>query len=780
MKNTVVFRDNQELDAEDLNNIEAYARSSFDTLTNDAINTTPAYAGFTLTQSNSTTLAVAGGRFYDSTGAVWELTTPNNISLFSLLPLVTQKWIAIVVNGSDIQTNVEPRDFLIDATTNQTQPQSVAMEESRLAVLNTIAGVEAPQPSQPPTPTTVTIIGYVLLSTTGIQQIIQSTATQLPNLQAVEGQVGTLQTWQTAVGAQINSLSTSLSALAQQTKGLALASDLQALINKVSNQSTAIANLTAVVANLALQSSKTPVVYFTEVLNFIDFTGCDHTNGSFTAIINEGICFPAGGGAPTVGTLALLNSLDPLAAVTSNFCVPAFTNARYIVGSTAGLVAFAFSTLGFWTSVSYTQLTNRRRRYRCGVRYAPTPATIVAQANPYDPVAVNFAFNSESFSASTNGASTLTYNPATAQSNLGVWQTTRLTSFWSDHYSEPYWNRVTTSFTSTAYHVAQVFLQPQDGWLTQLGLYFTQIALTGSVQISVVNINATGTPDPTNAISTVTLTVGSLQGNAAGETLVTIPPVFLAGGQRYAVVINTGGSHALALTSFPGVMGGVFYTGSTTSGVWTPTSQELRMNLYSAQWAQTHYEIQMQPLSLSGGIEDIDFLHHAQVPDSCNLEFQVQMGGVWYPLATAGIGPNLSSLPTLLPLKAVFDGTTYAMPGFGLSTLSQTQLYGSLGTSYTFLTTTITPSTASQNFVVSATLVNWNPSLHTATIRVKDSGGTLHTGTVVDTLQVDGTYKRVVTYALGSTTATFVVQIDGSTSTAGTVFQVSSLSIDSH
>jgi hypothetical protein len=787
MKNTVVFRDNQELDADDLNNIEIYARSSFDTLTSDAINTAPAYAGFTISTASATSLALTAGRYYDSTGAVWELVTPQTINLFSLLPLVTQKWVAIVVNGSDVQTNVQPRDFLINATTGQTQPQSVAMEEQRLAVINTIAGVEAPQPSYPPTPTTVTVIGYVLLSTTGVQQVIQFEPTQLPNLQAVEGQVETLQTWQTQVGAQITSLGTALAALAAQAKGLASEVDLQALANAVSQNTNAITSLAATVASLALQVSHTPTVYLTEVINFVDYTNCDYTNGSFTAVINEGIFFP--GSASSTGTFALLNSLDINAAVNANFLLPTFKVVPRIQcqGYSSQL---QLSTFSFLSSVSYTQLTQRRRRYRCGRRFAPTPATPFALANPYDPLFTNFAFNSESFTTTTNASRAIAANPAIAATTLGAWKPTRLNAFWADDYTAPYWNRVTSSYTATGQHIAQTFVNAQNGYLAQLGLFFTQAALTGDVKISICQVTSHGLPDCGNALQTVTLTaanikVGSLSSGAGlptlVETQVQIPPTFLQAGQTYAIVIGTPGAHFLAMTQtdWPTLQGSYFYADST-GAFNVDLTQQIRCNIYYAQWAQTRYEIQLQPLSLSGGIEDIDILHHAQIPGACSLEFHVQQSGVWYPLAVSGVGPNLSGLPTLLPLKAVFTGTTDLMPGFGLSTLSQVQLLGTLGSSYTFLTTTQTPSTASQNFKVSAILKNWNSGIHTATIRVKDSGGTLHTGTVVDTVLVDGTTQRVVTYALGSTTATFVVQIDGATSSSGTVFQVSQLTIDAH
>lgn len=787
MKNTVIFRDNQELDSDDLSNVETYAQSSFATLVHDTISTAPAYAGLVVTKTAATQVTLTAGRFYDSTGQVWEQPASQTIDFFSLLPLVTQKWVALVVNGSVVQTNVEPRDFLINATTGQTQPQSVAMEQSWTAVVNTVAGVESPQPSFPPTPSTVTVIAYVLLTTTGVSQISQYTPTQVPNLQAVEGQVEALQVFQTQTGAQITSLATALAALAALAKGLASETDLQALANAVSQNTNALSALAAVVANLALQNTKTPVVYLTEVINFVDFTNCDFTNGSFTAIINEGIFFP--GSSSSVGTFALLNSLDINASVNSNFCLPTFSSVPRVQcqGFSSQL---QLSTLAFLSSVSYTQFTQRRRRYRNGLRYAPTPATPFAKANPYDPLFTNFAFISESFTTSTNAARAVAANPAVPATTLGAWKPTRLTSFWADDYTEPYWDRVTSSFTATGQHIAQTFINAQNGYMTQVGLFFTQAASSGDVKISICQLTPGRLPDVTKALQVVSLPVASILvgslSSGAGlptlvETVVQIPPTFLQAGQAYAIVISTPGAHFLAMTETDfQVLQGSYFFADSTGAFNLDQNKQIRCNLYYAQWANTRYEIQLQPLSLSGGIEDIDILHHAQIPGACGLEFHVQISGVWYPLAASGTGPNLSGHPTLLPLKAVFTGTCDLMPGFGLSTLSQVQLFGTLGSSAVFLTTTQTPTTASQNFKVTAILKNWNSGVHTATIRIKDSGGTLHTGTVVDVIQVDGTTLRTVTYALGSTTATFVVQVDMATSSSGVVFQVSQLTIDSH
>ena len=109
------------------------------------------------------------------------------VDLFNLLPLVTRKRVAIVAWGQSVDTDVQPRDFLIDAQLGTTEPQSVAMENDRHCEVSTVAGTEGPDPSYPTTDANVTVIAYVVLDTTGVVSIEQWTATQLPNLRLVDG-----------------------------------------------------------------------------------------------------------------------------------------------------------------------------------------------------------------------------------------------------------------------------------------------------------------------------------------------------------------------------------------------------------------------------------------------------------------------------------------------------------------------------------------------------------------------------------------------------------------
>jgi len=780
MQNMVIFRDNQELDSADLNNIQTYARATFDGLVGDMVADGSYYAGFGLSQAAATQVTIAPGNLYVA-GASYNSPSPVTIDLFSQLPVVTQKWVALVANGNDVQTNVQPRDFLTDATTGATQPQSVAMEDSRVVVLNTIAGAEAPQPSYPTTTSTVVVIGYVLLTTTGISQIVQFTDTQMPNLAETDAAVAALDAWQVQVNGTVGGLTTGLAGLRAALAGYATSLAVLNLTTMLNNLANQVAGIAAQVAGLAIKVSQPAAYIFYGRNYFLDSGGSDVTNGAFTAVINEGVRFPAGG-ATSTAALALLNPLDPNAAVNSGYMIPAYTS-KLRVACQGYANELQISTLSYQSARGCTLLTRRRRRHRCGGPFLPGGSSDWWNIGNFDPVASTLAFAAESFGALSVANYIETVNPSDPQSVSGLYDGARRNLFWEDYYSQPYWNRVTSTVNVSGQQFAQTFLNAQDGWLTQIGLFFTRIANTGDVDVKICQVDASNRPDLTNVVSSFSIPAGNLKAGSLSsglglptlvETVVPIPPTFLSGGVRYAIVATTAGQHYMAMSTsdFGVLQGNYFYCDSTQTFI-LDTTRVLRMKLYYASFAATQVAIQLASLSLSGGISAIDILSEAEVPSACSLTFQVQLGGVWYPLNVSGVGPNLSSAPTLLPLQAVFTGTTDLMPGLGL-TKSAATVSPPAATSCEYLSLTETLGSASQNLKISVVLENWNPSDHTCTIKL-NSGGSHSATSVVDVTQPDGSVLRSATFTLGSTISSYVVEIDMATSVAGNTFYIAEL-----
>jgi hypothetical protein len=126
----VIFRDRQEAQAGDFNNAQDFARQSLDHIVRDGIVAEKAFAGFLVTQKSATEIEIAPGRLYRQ-GAVFEREDAPVRDLFSFLPVAVKRIVTVVGWGQEIETDVQPRDFLVDAETRLTEPAAVAMERRR-------------------------------------------------------------------------------------------------------------------------------------------------------------------------------------------------------------------------------------------------------------------------------------------------------------------------------------------------------------------------------------------------------------------------------------------------------------------------------------------------------------------------------------------------------------------------------------------------------------------------------------------------------------------------
>ncbi|NKW09408.1 hypothetical protein HGG76_05785 [Ochrobactrum tritici] len=73
--------------------------------------------------------------------------------------------------GQSIDTNVQPRTFLVDVDTEQTEARAVATETRRFANVNAVPGVEAADPQPPVLDSNVLAVAYIHLNTAGIVSI---------------------------------------------------------------------------------------------------------------------------------------------------------------------------------------------------------------------------------------------------------------------------------------------------------------------------------------------------------------------------------------------------------------------------------------------------------------------------------------------------------------------------------------------------------------------------------------------------------------------------------
>lgn len=759
MESTVIFRDRQELQSADLNNAQDFARVSLDHIVNDAIDGGRAYTGFAASKTAASEITLSPGRLYAG-GQVFGRDENVVIDIFNQLPLVTRKRVAIVAFGQTVETDVQPRDFLIDAQLGTTEPQSVAMESHRRAELSAVAGTESPSPAYPPTDANVVVICYALLDTTGIVSIEQWAPTKLPNLRQLSNRTSTLELWRGQISGQVDTLRTDLAALAARLKDYALLKDVIDLLKELEK------------LRVKVYEPNAYVLYGTN--HFLDLLGSNTSHATYDALIEEGIRFPSAGSA--AAALSLLNPNNPYVSVNSGLVLP-----RYTHGLRMNLAGYSSETrIAQYTfeTVTIKQGSRTRTRIRYGNSKLVSSSSRYWRQGSYDPI-------TKIFRISVNGVvETWEVAPGSVDFVIAKINFLRLRRFWVDTYEEPYWEHVNTTVSISGQQVAQTFLNSQDGWLSQIGLYFSRKSATGDVNILVCE-TAYGMPDLDRVISRTTITPSAIQIGASAanaalpslvETMVPIVPTYLKSGRRYAIVLMTTGDHYVAMTDTDnGVVQGTFFVSTDGAFFAGNLVDDMKLNLYYAKFAASRTVVELTPLQLAGGILDIDLTFDGVTPPACDLDFEVQVAGAWVALDAAPDGPNLSSLPAILPMRAVLNGTPDLMPGIGLSA-SESRVSRNK-TAFTWLGTMRTLGSVSNSIKVIVTLEAFDATKHTATISLL-TGSTLATAKAADIVEsqtlADGTIRRTAIFNVSAVT-NYAVRIVGATTSAADPFHVAEM-----
>jgi hypothetical protein len=734
MRKQVIFRDRQELQAADLTNVQEYGRSAFDGLVADAVTGSQAYAGFLVTQATATEISVAPGRYYKE-GRVYLREASVAINLFAYLPLVTKKVMAVAVWGQEIETDVQPRDFLIDAETGETEPQSVAMQRLRFAEVNVVAGQESASPLPPGVDASQLAIAHVVLGTTGIESVSMAATGRLPSVGSNAVDIDGLEAFRASAEPKIAALTSALA-------------EFQSRLDDAARYG-AIAELAAYVARLKELAELPDNAASYGADRFLSDDETDTGDLTLDARIEEGVRFAWDN--QDEGELALFSATPVDVVNVDGLVLPKYTSAPRIQVTTR---------VDEPSVAQYQQQTFdlvRKSMSRRRLRWGPTRRVCTNsrwwRSGQYDPVSQTFRKDGETFQ--------VLEEPRTHH-----W--VRVQQFWEDTITVHYWDVVTTTVQVQGAQIAQTFLNGQDGWCTKIGLFFTQVGPTGAVHIALTETDR-GQPAPGQALAVVTVPRADLVAGGE-ETVVTIPPTYLQAGRRYAWVLTTGGDH------YAGVAAGSDFTQGTlfcsTDGVYFQgdLTRDLRFKVTFARFAYPRVVKELQPLSLDGGIADIDLLAEMVVPDSTELSFEVRPPcGAWVPL-NAVTAQTLVTLPPPLHFRVVFVGTTDVMPG--LRVAGSRVLLSRPRTTLRHVATERTLATPSDTIQVKVRLEAWDEALHDLEVRIHDGTGEVAASSVTDVAVDAETIERVADFAVGAPIGAYTIILVGSTATALAPFHV--------
>ncbi|MCB1466648.1 MAG: hypothetical protein KDK08_05795 [Rhizobiaceae bacterium] len=746
MEKKIIFYNNIDDDPSDFTSMQDFAEAALDHVVADGITTQTRYSGFAVAKSAPTQITVATGRLYSAGKVYASGDSAWSKEFINALPVAGKRIAAVVTWGTEADSDVRSRQFLINAETRQAEPRPVALVHARIANIDVQLGQEAPDPVAPIVASGYTVVAWVVLSTTGVESVTMNEATSLTSVASLEGRVEDLETFEETAGFQIKTLASDIAALKASTSNIAS----QALLGRTLQR----------VAALEAKAGVPSAAVDSDADYFLDTTKSLLTDPLSNTSVQDGLRFP--NAAVNTTPIQLFNPLDPFAMTKSGVLFPAYDREPWLETGTpvAETQVASFSQ----TTFDMVQKTMARRRIRYGTPWVISNWDAFWNTGNYDVAAGIFRRGTETFKVEDLGPRFW------MDALLGV-HMLRVTQYWDDEWQEAYWDKITSTISVPGAQVTETWLQGQDMWLDAVGLKFTRLANTGSVHVAICEVSDYGLPDLKSVIASTTVTREKLK--LTDETVVSLQPTFLSAGKRYATVVTTAADHWVATVSgaqFP--QGTFFYVldGAYQQG---DATRDLYMKLYRCKFRSSRTVINLSQLSLSGGILSIDLMSGAVVPSACSLSFEIQVAGIWYNMQDTGsymLGQG-GTIPPLLPLRAVFNGSQDVMPA--INTLDSSITVSRPGLAQRHISTTRTLPTASSQIRVTMHYEAFDAAFHTATVKLL-SGVSFATSTnPTSTTVVDlGNGAREVTYVfnLGSAITQFRWDTAFTTTSAQKVF----------
>lgn len=773
MEQTVIFRDYQQAQTEDFNNLQAYAQQSFDDIVGDAVTESIRYAGFNTIQSNTVEITVDAGRFYglnnsNEVGAVFALPSLSIISLVQYLCVspVTQKILTLVVYGVVDQLNIQTRNYLTNTQTLQTQPQAVPMTASRDAVLGIAAGSESGSPQPPGIGVGQVAVANIIVNNVGILSITMLPGSQVTSTEALNNRLTIVEQFDDQVGPRLT----------------ALASDLASLQNEI-NQNNVSQNVITMmmqdVAQLKVLAGLPATYAYYGAASFMwaDPAQFDVTNAlslGFNCDITYGVRFPAQNA--NVFSLALFNPIDPNAAYnpSSGLLLPTYTSVLNLkTGSYATSIPIGQYT---YQTFSYVEINIPYMQIRDGGSYTVC-TNGVTSTTPGDTATV--AWWLPNFS--TYEVDDVTDFPATYAHPYSYVQTQY---YWIDTWTEPYWILDETSHSVNGALLAQTFLVSSDMWVTKLGIYLVSVASPTDINIILCQCT-NGQPDLTRVIANGTMAGNTIKSGAMNYLL--INPSFAQKGQRLAVVVISNANHSIGMASAGSYLDGTFFYSLDSAYFLGDFTKEMVLEIWTAQFQSNQVAIQLTALNLAGGIRNIDLTIRAQIPASCQVIYEVLPSGtsLWLPITADNPLVPFASAPVLCSFRARFIGTFDIMPGIVLPD-SICKIWVPNST-FTFVSVMETLAQTATSLSVKIRVENFNLIAHSLDGSHGNNNGfikiyygsptlTAHNWSSLTYTLVDasiGAYDVLAVFT-GISTSTFALVIQGTTNSVSDTFHVAS------
>ena len=666
MERKVNIQDWQKVTVEDFNNFGLFPRYSFDHVVGDILIPDMAYTGFTTVQTAPAVVTVGNGRLYHA-GIVFYNDNEGGASLdlLGVLPVVTRRYVGVVVWGQEIETDTEPRTFLTDPVTRATVARVVSTENRRWANISTVVGAEGPDPQPPVVASNTLAVAWILLDSTGIVSITMVEENRAPNVRDLDARMNENDAWRMRATSRLDTLATDIAALAARLNGTAS----MKFTLKIAADTARIKETLNLPDNYTSWGAD----------HFLTEDETDSMHPQRYCVVDEGVRFPSY--AERSDQIGLLNPMDPAVINQANFVLPVYDQAARleVLGTDSELSISQYQ----YQTISWELCSKTRTRIRWGTPFyvcsngvwwfAPSGRDWVTSIGETGQIASGgYTPNTDLIydpirNILTRGDETFQILDVQDNPNHTI---LRLAQFWVDEIVDSYyWRQVVTIEGLNGSVISQTFLNSQGGWLTSVDVFFTRVSTTGDVHCIICECDGQGAPNFKKAIGRATIAADLLR-TPPYHTRINFLPTYLGKGQRYAVVLQTPGNHFVALVHNNKFAQGTLFASS--DGAWSiwDLQKDLSMRLNFAKFRSNRVTVQLLSLELQGGICEVDLNYDFTRPPNTSITFEVQHLGNWIQL---GYYDNnlLINKPPLLPLRVTFVGTTDEMPGIGVASNSR-------------------------------------------------------------------------------------------------------------
>jgi len=208
----------------------------------------------------------------------------------------------------------------------------------------------------------------------------------------------------------------------------------------------------------------------------------------------------------------------------------------------------------------------------------------------------------------------------------------------------------------------------------------------------------------------------------------------------------------------------------------TEDGKSLFLTMYAAKFKRTRTEVRLLDVNLTGGVTDLEVATEQTMPEGTSVHYEYQYDGVWRPLTQ--LDALVANLPSTVPMRAVFSGTTSMQPA--IQTGADRITAGQAGTSLTHYSTLRQLPAASSEIYVDLDVAFFDDANESVTVSILDADNSLaettaSSTTVLRTQPVtkdDGTStnmeNRTVRFEFtpGTAVQNYHVKITGSTNSS--------------